>query len=1256
MGWFDNITSIFTGGGAAGGLVRTVAMGYVLNKLSSNATKSNDLSGSSFSSGQNAPGIDNGVRLQVPPASNQKIPVLYGTAFFGGIINEAVMSNSNQRMTYVLTLAEKTGTLLSNSAATSYSVGTILYDDQTVYFKADGVTIDYTIDRNGNRDDSLSNIVKIYCYAGGSASANQIFPTGYLGTQVNAYSLVPNWNSGYNMSNLIFAVVEVNYSAEKNVKGIGEVIFQVTSSMNKPGDVIYDYLTNGIYGANISNVSVDTSSLGNLNTYSATSVTYNGNVTLTNRYQINGLINTESAVMTNVEELATTAGSWLSYSTLSGKWGVIINRSGTSIASFDDSNILGTISVTGTGLQDLYNSVKTEFPNRDIRDQTDYVQIAIPAEDRNANEQDNALNIVYNYINEPVQAQLLGFIELKQSRIDKIITFSTDYTLINLLPGNIIDITNTKLGFSSKLFRIVSIAEQDGENGLQCEITALEYDDTVYDEDLTRFTRTVSNGLTTTGNIGIPGTPTITKFELASRPRIEVSTTAPSGIIEGMEYWLSNDTALGDAQRSYRLIATKVPTNGNANVRGTYTTGDTITLDYDTIGTSNLVIKTRAYNSTTVGPFSANSAITSFTSTQATDAILPTTVAFDELGGLATALGVVSLLNNLDGLFGNSATKTGGVFDKIKKILFPDANTGENSAYDILGNSSTFANTITSVVTSPSVLSNISSFTSNLNTYSIDALGDVNTTTVTPTANNVLAWDGSNWRPAVFGGNVSVSFPGYIPPGGGGGGGGGGNVVTPTDPFNPGGDYLGISSLLPMDYANWSTSTQEITWLAPNQAPTTGSYYVYWKAQGITIGSGNGILANLAIGSGDAKLYKSDGTLVSTVSSGSMSIDKNRLEIPFPTREKGINYYVLLSAGLVTYCGKSSIGITLPTTWNFNTPYYNVSPYTAPAGVLDTFTDPTTYPSTLTVTSINLSEQATDVCPGGDLILTFSEAVIPQSGIITVNEGANVVASISASSGVADGNEINYGPISAVTYGKTYYISVPAGVARTNRPGYGACSVLIDPPQLTSQANGPGYFSTRSRIAYSSYSLVSVSANATVVSDPSLNNVSMESDLSITFNKAFSLADSDPLNVSIYESNGTLHQTFNLKSSFNGTTDFTSEIVRISGNTIHFNPTRDFKPNTTYYATISSNIVTDGCSFNSAVTDPNTIRWTVLGNLVLASSSPSPGSNNNTINETGIEIDFAQPIVPGSGNISIYNSANVLIANISTTNGNLTYA
>lgn len=1265
MSFFGGITNIFTGGGALGSLVRTVAMGYIVKKLSNSATKENE-TGSRNAEQKNAPGIDNGVRLQVPPAADEKIPVLYGSAFFGGIISDAVMSNNNQRMHYVLTLAEKTGTLYSNSAVTSYSFGSIFYNDQTVTFNADGVTINYTTDRSGNRDDSLNGLVKIYCYAGGSGSANQRFPTGTSGTAVNAYSVVSGWTSAHAMNNLVFAVVEVNYSAERNIKGIGDVKFQVTSSMNKPGDVIYDYATNNLYGANIANTEIDTTTITALNSYSANSVTYidenSVSQTLTNRYQINGLVNTDNAVMKNVEELTSSAGSWLSYSLVTGKWSLIVNRAGTSVASFDDTNILGTVSVSGTGLQDLYNSVKTEFPNRDIRDGTDYVQLSIAAGDRNANEPNNTLNISYNFLNEPVQAQLLGFIELKQSRIDLVITFQSDYTTLNLVPGDIIDVTNSILGFTNKLFRIITVAEVDSDQGLQSEITALEYDSTVYNEDLSRVTRTVTNGFTTTGNIGRPGTPTIVKFEDDARPRIEISSTTPTGTVEGMEYWLSNDVALGEAQRNYRLIDTRQPSGGNANVRGTFTTGETITLDYDNIGTSNLVVKTRAYNSTTVGPYSANSAVTTFTSTQTTDAIGPETVAYDELGGLMTALSVVSLLNKLDGLFGNSATGAGGVFGAIKDILFPNDTTGSTNAETILTSSNTFQSnindSINSAIQDPAFVSNLSQLTSNLSSYSIDTLADVNTSSYLKYANrSVLGWDGSQWRPANTCCTTDLIFA--PAPGGGGGGGGGGTI-----------SFLNRYYTLPNDISN--TANEEVTGpggvviTAPTIfgsnahgefAPQTGSYYAWYRNTGNAA-----IYSNLYVGSGSVRLYKSDGTLAQTLSAGSLIIDKNRIEFPFADREYSTNYYILMDANVVYYCPDSPVGspaISSATEWNFNTPYFITPAYSnVTVGSLDTLSAPTIANPQLTVTGINWANVQ---CPNANLIVSFSENITTNSGTVVISGNSGVIATLAGGSATVSTNQMNFGAVSGVTWANVYTVAVDAGIARTirsNQSNY-ACGVWANTAatQSTNTAFNKTIL-TKDELVLVSYSLTEQDLTGNVITESPYTSTSIESLLTLTFNRPIYRVGTGALNISIYEAGGTLHQTFNLNSAFNGTSDFTSEIVSMSegGLTIRMNPTRDFKAFTSYYCTISPNIIKDDCGVNyPGISSTSAITWTTIG-YAISSVTPASGSSNRTVNDTGVSATFASPIVPGGGRLKIYNSANVIVANLSSTNGNIIYS
>jgi len=436
-------------------------------------------------------------------------------------------------------------------------------------------------------------------------------------------------------------------------------------------------------------------SLIGLNTYSALGVNYEDQATgpeiLADRYRINGLLDSGQSVMSNIERICNAAGSWLSYDIHEGKWGVVINSSGTSVASFNDSNILGNINLSGTGLQDLYNAVKVGFPHRELRDSADFISIEIPDVDRNANEEDNTLNITYDIINEPVQGQLLGFIELKQSRVDLLIEFETDFGKINLKAGDIIDVTNTRFQFNQKLFRIITITEvQDNDGALKMKITALEYNSNVYSTaDLYRYTRSDSNGIITIGSIGVPGTPQVTKFEVDARPRILVETTSPTGVVEGIEFWLTNDVTELEENRSYRLISTRRPTGG-----GTFGSGSAVTLEYDALDASNFLIKTRGFNATTVGLYSDPSGLVEFAPTQVTDAIGPDTAMIDSNGGILPTLGTLAILELVQGLFGAGTTSTTrSLFDKMFDVFKEE--TGVDLVADASGGTNTIWNTST---------------------------------------------------------------------------------------------------------------------------------------------------------------------------------------------------------------------------------------------------------------------------------------------------------------------------------------------------------------------------------------------------------------------------------------------------------------------------------------------------------------------------------------------------------------------------------
>lgn len=229
-------------------LARTVIMGLVSAALTRTIAKK-----------QQKTGLDPGARFQLAPQTNHKIPVLYGTAVTGGIITDGVLTNSNKTMSIAMAISEESGPLLSDGTISNYTFKKAYLNTSRVVFKNDGITVDYTIDADGNEDRSMSGLIKVYMYSGDAQASSQICPDGYSGpitgfSQIAAKDVFGDgsqWTTLQNMSDLLFAVIKVDYNRDKNVTSIGEWQFQVSNSCTQPGDCMFDYMTNTRYGAGI---------------------------------------------------------------------------------------------------------------------------------------------------------------------------------------------------------------------------------------------------------------------------------------------------------------------------------------------------------------------------------------------------------------------------------------------------------------------------------------------------------------------------------------------------------------------------------------------------------------------------------------------------------------------------------------------------------------------------------------------------------------------------------------------------------------------------------------------------------------------------------------------------------------------------------------------------------------------------------------------------------------------------------------------
>lgn len=513
-----------------------------------------------------------GARIQLPPATNNKLPVIYGKAYIAPTITDAVITTDQTTMYYVCALSEVTD-------SGSMSFGDIYYNGQLVTFLSgsgpDAATVS-SLTNNADPpqvDTKINGNLYIYCFTNGSSSG--VNTNGQTAIQILSDSSIPaysRWTANHLMSDTAFAIVKLVYNQDAGTTNIGTLTFELTNSLDKPGSVILDYFTNSRYGCSIPASQIDTASLTLLNNYSDELITYTpvgGGSATQARYRINGPINTGQNCLTNLQELTDACDSWLQYSELTGKWKVVINQSYTDYTTFNDlftidsSNLIGGIDINPIDLNQTYNSLEVQYPNKNIRDQIDFKVFNlidyVPSV-LSPNEANNQLTVGYPQVNNFIQAAYLGERRLLQSREDLVITCSLDYSGIQIEAGDVVKVTLAQYGWTNKLFRVNQVQEVKDESGfLGARINAFEYNDTIYaNNPLNDFIPEANTGLTNPKLLSQPGTPLVAVNPLTngSVASFNVSSTTPTlGTTMYMDFNYGTTTNVL-THRLYRTVQT----------------------------------------------------------------------------------------------------------------------------------------------------------------------------------------------------------------------------------------------------------------------------------------------------------------------------------------------------------------------------------------------------------------------------------------------------------------------------------------------------------------------------------------------------------------------------------------------------------------------------------------------------------------------------------------------------------------------------
>ena len=484
-----------------------------------------------------------GNNQQVPPATDNKLPVVYGSAWVGGTIVDLSISSNNQKMYYVLALSEVTG------SSDTITFGQIYYGGKRVTFQGDGYTVaSLTDESTGEVNTQVAGKIAIYLYRNGSNS--QVNSSSSAISVMSDPDLVYKWDSTKLMTNSAFAIIKLVYNQDARITGIEQTKFQITNSRYKPGDCFLDYLTDTRYGAAIPLAQVDTTSLTALNTYCDQTFTYtpySGGTATQTRFRFDGVVDVNRSIMQNLQDMAACCDCQLKYNEITAKWGVIVQSPSYTVAmAIDDSSIVSAIQITPIDISSTFNVIEVKFPDKTSQDAFNSVTYDLAQIDPSLlfpNEPVNKQSLSLPLVNDNVRSQYLANRFLKNAREDLQVDCSVNFVGIQLEAGDIVSLTNVNYGFVAKLFRITKVTETFNDDGsVVVKLLLQEYNPSIYDDvSITQFSPAPNTGIGNPLYFGNLIPPVVaSQYPTASVPSFSVSvTTASSGITQYAEVWYS---------------------------------------------------------------------------------------------------------------------------------------------------------------------------------------------------------------------------------------------------------------------------------------------------------------------------------------------------------------------------------------------------------------------------------------------------------------------------------------------------------------------------------------------------------------------------------------------------------------------------------------------------------------------------------------------------------------------------------------------
>ena len=425
-------------------------------------------------------------------SNDASLPVMYGERLIGGTRVMLQSSGATNEYLYIC-LAISEGEINAideiriNDKAVTWSGSLTDNTQRTVasldnnFFKADPTVEDSSA-------ESLITVEPHFGTDGQSASS--------------LLSSLSNWGSNHKLSGICYLALKFKWNQDafsgipkvqaliqgkKVVAYNSSLAAQTAAYSTNPAWCMLDFLTNERYGKGLAIADINLQSFYDASQICVTQVTpYSGGSDI-NIFETNAVLDTSKKVLDNVRELIKGCRGYLPY--IGGKYNLVIETTGSSTLSLNEDDVFGGIKLQSENKNNKYNRVIVSFINPDRNYQVDEVQFPQIDDSGYATADKHATmkaadggfllegRFDFKTITSPYQAEEMAEVILRRSRSAKTLSINASAKAYDITIGDIIDVTHSSLGYSSKLFRVVGQTfNQDFTVGL----SLIEHSDAFY--------------------------------------------------------------------------------------------------------------------------------------------------------------------------------------------------------------------------------------------------------------------------------------------------------------------------------------------------------------------------------------------------------------------------------------------------------------------------------------------------------------------------------------------------------------------------------------------------------------------------------------------------------------------------------------------------------------------------------------------------------------------------------------------------------